>query len=146
MSSRQAQSMAYEYELDLLCVAPNANPPVCKIIDYGKYHFQEQKKAKEAKKKQHIIEIREIQLTPQIGQNDLLIKAKKAREFFEEGNKVRVVVCYRGRQLAHPEVGQEVLSKFISILSDVSLIEKPSVLEGKFLSTTLGPKVIKKTN
>lgn len=140
MSRNKALETAYEYSLDIICVAPNANPPVCKILDYGKYRFQAQKKAKEAKKKQHIIEIKEVQLTPQIGENDLKIKAKKATEFLQDGNKVKVVVRYRGRQLAHQEVGVEVLNKFISYVDEFAVVEKPSVLEGKFLTTVLGPK------
>lgn len=143
MTRRQALDKAYEEELDLLCVAPKANPPVCKIIDYGKYRFQNQKKAKEAKKKQHVIEIKEIQLTPQIGMHDLEIKAKKAKEFFEEGNKVRVVVRFRGRQLSHTEVGEEVLQKFITIVQDYSQIEKQPVLEGRNLTVVLSAKKLK---
>ncbi len=143
MTRRQALDKAYEEELDLLCVAPKANPPVCKIIDYGKYRFQNQKKAKEAKKKQHVIEIKEIQLTPQIGIHDLEIKAKKAKEFFEEGNKVRVVVRFRGRQLSHTEVGEEVLQKFITIVQDYSQIEKQPVLEGRNLTVVLSAKKLK---
>jgi translation initiation factor IF-3 len=135
--------MAYDYGLDLLCVSPKSTPPVCKILDYGKYRFQEQKKAREAKKNQHIIQIREIQLTPQIGEHDLLIKAKKAKEFLEDGNKVRVVLRYRGRQMAHIEIGQDVLNKFVSILSDVGSPEKAAELEGKFLSLTLASKIKK---
>lgn len=143
MTRRQALDKAYEKELDLLCVAPKANPPVCKIIDYGKYRFQNQKKAKEAKKKQHVIEIKEIQLTPQIGMHDLEIKAKKAKEFFEEGNKVRVVVRFRGRQLSHTEVGEEVLQKFITIVQEYSQIEKQPVLEGRNLTVVLSAKKLK---
>lgn len=143
MTRRQALDKAYEEELDLLCVAPKANPPVCKIIDYGKYRFQNQKKAKEAKKKQHVIEIKEIQLTPQIGMHDLEIKAKKAKEFFEEGNKVRVVVRFRGRQLSHTEVGEEVLQKFITIVQEYSQIEKQPVLEGRNLTVVLSAKKLK---
>lgn len=143
MSSRQAAGKAYEYGLDLLCVAPKANPPVCKILDYGKYHFQQQKKAKEAKKNQHIILLKEIQLTPQIGEHDMLTKLKKAKEFLEDGNNVKVGVYFRGRQLAHVEVGRDVLNKFISLLEDIASVDKPATLEGKLLSTTLFSKVKK---
>ena len=140
MSRRQALETAFEYSMDILCVAPNANPPVCKILDYGKYRFQAQKKAKEAKKKQHIIEIKEVQLTPQIGENDLKIKAKRANEFLLEGNKVKTVVRFRGRQLAHQEVGVEVLNKFISYVEENANVEKAPVLEGRNLTVILGPK------
>lgn len=140
MSSRQALQLAYDNELDLLCVSKNSNPPVCKILDYGKYKFQQQKKAKDAKKKQHTIEVKEIKLTPQIGIHDIETKAKKAREFLQEGNKVKAGVYFRGRQLSHIEVGQEVLDKFIASLGDLCVQEKPAELEGKLLATILAPK------
>ena len=116
MSSREAQFKANEYDLDLLCVAPAAKPPVCKIINYSKYRFEQQKKAKEAKKKQHTVEIKEVQLTPQIG------------------------VRFRGRQMTHIEVGQEVMDKFIALLSDYANIEKPSAMEGRWMYAILAPK------
>lgn len=140
MTRRQALEKAYEYNMDVLCVAPNAPVPVCKILDYGKHRFQAQKKAKEAKRKQHIIEIKEVQLTPVIGENDLRIKAKRANEFFQDGNKVKAVVRYRGRQLAHQEVGEQVLNKFISYVEEYSTVEKPPVFEGRSLTVILGPK------
>lgn len=143
MSKREALQTAYDMELDLLCVAPNAKLPVCKILDYGKYRFQNQKKAKEAKKKQHIIEIKEIQLTPQIGLHDLQIKAKKSIEFFKEGNKVKVVVRFRGRQLSHTEVGEEILNKFIEYVSEFSTVEKQPILEGRNLTAVLSAKINK---
>ncbi|MGN1277978.1 MAG: translation initiation factor IF-3, partial [Candidatus Onthovivens sp.] len=113
MSRIDAYRKAESYELDLLCVAPQANPPVCKIINYGKYRFDAQKKAKEAKKNQKIIELKEIQLTPQIGQHDIETKVKAAIKFLEDGNKVKVGVRFKGRQMAHPEVGNETLNKFL---------------------------------
>ena len=140
MSSREAQFKANEYDMDLLCVAPNAQPPVCKIINYGKYRFEQQKRAKEAKKKQHVIEVKEIQLTPQIGFHDMETKARAATKFLQEGNKVKVGVRFRGRQLAHVEVGQEVLDKFIDLIKDFCEIEKPANLDGKWLISILAPK------
>lgn len=140
MSSREAQFKANGYDMDLLCVAPNATPPVCKIINYGKYRFQQQKKAKEAKKNQKVIEVKEVQLTPQIGFHDMETKAKAARKFLEDGNKVKVGVRFRGRQMTHIEVGQEAMDKFIQILSDVCSIEKPAAMEGKWLIVILAPK------
>lgn len=134
MSRRQALEEAYARNLDLLCVAPKAELPVCKILDYGKYKFAAQKKAKEAKKNQKIIEVREIQLTPQIGINDLLTKAKKANEFLKEGNKVKVGVRFRGRQLAHVDLGEEVLNNFINECSLNGSIEKAPILEGRWLT------------
>ncbi|MCR5333282.1 MAG: translation initiation factor IF-3 [Bacilli bacterium] len=140
MSSKEAYNIAVEQELDLLCVAPNANPPVCKIINYGKYRFEQQKKAKENKKKQRTIEIKEVQLTPQIGAHDLDTKAKAARRFLTEGNKVKVGVRFRGRQMTHLEVGEEVMNKFISLLEDVATIEKVPSMDGKWLNGILAPK------
>jgi len=142
MSSRDAYQKAIEYDLDLLCVAPNAKPPVCKILNYGKYRFEAQKKAKENKRNQamHMVELKEIQLTPQIGEHDLLTKANRAKEFLEHGDRVKVVVRYRGRQMAHIEVGQEVLNKFVSLLSEVSTIEKAPIMEGRFMIAMLASK------
>ena len=140
MSSKAAYDVAVQADLDLVCVAPNANPPVCKIMNYGKYRFEQQKKAKENKKKQHTIEIKEIQLTPQIGQHDVDTKARAARRFLEEGNKVKIGVRYRGRQLSHVEVGEEVMNKFIQTLEDVAVIEKAPFMEGKWLNAILAAK------
>jgi len=142
MSSKDAYNKAIEYDLDLLCVAPNAKPPVCKILNYGKYRFEAQKKAKENKRNQaiHMVDLKEIQLTPQIGEHDLLTKANRAKEFLENGDKVKVVVRYRGRQLAHIEVGEEVLNKFVSYLSEVSTIEKTPAMEGRFMIAILASK------
>lgn len=143
MSSRDANAKAADYELDLLCVAPSANPPVCKILNYGKYRFEQQKKAKESKKKQHVVEIKEIQLTPQIGQHDIDTKTKHATRFLQEGNKVKVALRFRGRQMSHIEVGQEVLDKFISSLEEYAIVEKPALLDGKLLIAVLASKVKK---
>ena len=140
MSSREAQLKANEYDLDLLCVAPNAQPPVCKIINYGKYRFEQQKKAKEARKNQHVIETKEIQLTPQIGAHDMETKARAAIKFLQDGNKVKVGVRFRGRQMTHLEVGQEVMDKFIALLDDYAVVEKPSAMEGKWMYAILAPK------
>ena len=140
MSSREAQLKANEYDLDLLCVAPNAQPPVCKIINYGKYRFEQQKKAKEARKNQHVVETKEIQLTPQIGQHDMETKARAAIKFLQDGNKVKVGVRFRGRQMTHIEVGQEVMDKFIALLSEYSVVEKPSSMDGRWMIAILAPK------
>ena len=140
MSSREAQFKANEFEMDLLCVAPNAQPPVCKIVNYGKYRFEQQKRAKEAKKKQHTVEVKEVQLTPQIGLHDMETKARNARKFLEEGNKVKVGVRFRGRQMTHLEVGEETMNKFISLVSDICSIEKPAAMEGRWMIAILAPK------
>ena len=143
MSRLNALNKAEEYELDLLCVAPNANPPVCKIINYGKYRFESQKKAKEAKKNQKIIEIKEIQLTPTIGEHDVQTKVKAAIRFLNDGNKIKVGVRFRGRQLSHVEVGEEVLNKFIDYVKEYSVIEKAPSLDGKWLTCVLASKIKK---
>ena len=140
MSSREAQLEANKYEMDLLCVSPNSNPPVCKIINYGKYRFEQQKKAKEAKKNQHVTETKEIQLTPQIGGHDLETKARAANGFIADGNKVKVGVRFKGRQMTHIEVGQEVMDKFISLLSEVATVEKKPSMDGKWMIAVLAPK------
>ena len=143
MSRIDAYRKAESYEVDLLCVAPQANPPVCKIINYGKYRFDAQKKAKEAKKNQKIIELKEIQLTPQIGQHDIETKVKAAIKFLEDGNKVKVGVRFKGRQMAHPEVGNETLNKFLEYVTDYATIEKKPVLDGRWLTCVLSSKVKK---
>lgn len=143
MKRFEAIKKAEEFELDLLCVAPQANPPVCKIVNYGKYRFEAQKKAKEAKKNQKIIEIKEIQLTPQIGQHDIETKVKAAINFFEDGNKVKVGVRFKGRQMSHPEVGEDALNRFLDCVKDYCNIEKKPVLDGKWLTCVLSSKTKK---
>ena len=125
--------------MDLLCVAPNAQVPVCKVINYSKYRFEQQKKAKEAKKNQHVIETKEIQLTPQIGGHDMETKARAASKFLAAGNKVKVGVRYRGRQMTHIEVGEEVMNKFIESLKDIAVVEKPATMDGRWLVAILAP-------
>ena len=142
MSSREAQAKANEFNLDLLCVAPNATPPVCKIINYGKFRYEQQKKAKENRKNQVRIEVKEIQLTPQIGLHDLETKARAATKFLSEGNKVKVGVRYRGRQMTHLEVGEETLNRFIELLGDLAQIEKPASMDGRWLIAILAPKKV----
>lgn len=139
MSSREAQFKANEYDMDLYCVAPNAQPPVCKILNYGKFRFEQQKKAKEAKKNQKTVEIKEIQLTPQIGTHDMETKARNAIKFISDGNKVKVGVRFRGRQMTHIEVGEEALNNFIALIGDIAIIEKPASMEGKWMITVLAP-------
>ena len=140
MSSREAQVKANGYEMDLLCVAPQAKPPVCKIINYSKFRFEQQKKLKAAKKNQHVVEVKEIQLTPQIGMHDIETKVRAATKFLEAGNKCKVGVRFRGRQMTHIEVGQEVMDKFISMVSDLCTIEKQPSMDGRWLVAILAPK------
>ena len=143
MSRYNALLKAQEYDLDLLCVAPQAKPPVCKIINYGKYRFEQQKKSREAKKNQNIIVIKEVQLTPVIGQHDLETKVRHAIKFLKEGNKVKVVLRFRGRQLSHVEVGEDVMNRFIALVEEYAIIEKKPVLDGKLLTAVLASKVKK---
>lgn len=143
MNSYQANQLAEQAGLDLLCVAPGAKPPVCKILDYGKYRFEQQKKAKEAKKNQHIIDIKEIQISPQIGEHDLQVKVKAAIGFFQDGDKVKLVLRYKGRQMAHQDFGIDMVNKFIEAVKEVSVVEKKPELEGKLLITILASTVKK---
>ncbi len=140
MSSRDALDKATELNLDLYCVAPNGNPPVCKILNYNKFRYEQKRKERDQRKNQKVTEIKEIQLTPQIGIHDLEIKAKKAIEFLDAGNRVKIRVVFRGRQLTHPEVGQDTLDKFIEFVSDYGELEKPAVLEGRWLNGVIIPK------
>jgi translation initiation factor IF-3 len=144
MSSYAANQVAEQAGLDLLCVAPSAKPPVCKILDYGKFRFEQQKKAKEAKKNQHVIDIKEVQLSPQIGEHDLMVKVKSAKGFFEEGHKVKLVLRFRGRQMAHQEIGKETVQRFITAIGDLCVVEKRPELEGKLLITILASSIKRK--
>lgn len=131
MSARDAMKLAREANLDLVKIAPTAKPPVCKIIDYGKYRYEQARREKEARKKQKTIEVKEIRLSPNIDTNDLNTKVNQARKFVSGGNKVKVAVRFRGRDLAHTAVGKTILEDFAQKLSDIAVIDKPAKLEGK---------------
>ena len=131
MSARDAMKLAREANLDLVKIAPTAKPPVCKIIDYGKYRYEQARKEKEARKKQKTIEVKEVLLSPNIDTNDLNTKVNQARKFVSSGNKVKVAVRFRGRELAHTAVGKTILEDFAQKLSDIAVIDKPAKLEGK---------------
>ncbi len=139
----QALNMAKEKELDLVEVAPNANPPVCKILDYGKYRFEQEKKLRDSKKNQKLLKLKEIRMQPKIGAGDLDFKAKHIQEFLAEGNKVKVTVRFRGRELAHTELGLVVLQEVLKRLEDEYVVEKQPAMEGRFMSMTLNPKAKK---
>ena len=130
MSARDAMKLAREANLDLVKIAPTAKPPVCKIIDYGKYRYEQARKEKEARK-QKTIEVKEVRLSPNIDTNDLNTKVNQARKFVSSGNKVKVAVRFRGRELAHTAVGKTILEDFAQKLSDIAVIDKPAKLEGK---------------
>lgn len=139
-----ALSIAESKDLDLLCVAPNAKPPVCKIIDYGKYRFELQKKAKEMRKNQKTVDLKEVQLSSNIGEHDLNTKLRAARKFLEKGDKVKITIRFRGRQLAYVDKGIEVVNKFMEALSDISSVEKKPALDGRFLLGIIAPDQTKK--
>ena len=140
VSSQEALNMALEKNLDLVCVAAKANPPVCKIIDYGKYRFETQKKAKEAKKNQKIQDTKEIRLSPVIDKHDIDTKLKNARKFVEKGDKVKVSMRFRGRQMAHTEIGLGVMKEFLAGIEDIVVVEKEPKLEGNNLFMFIAPK------
>ena len=136
----KALELAEEKKLDLVLVSPNVNPPVCKIMNYGKYKFEQAKKEKEAKKKLKIQETKELRVTPNIEEHDFGFKAKNARKFLEEGNKVKITVRFRGREVNNMKMGEEVVQDFIKELEDVAVVEKQPKLEGKNLFVILAKK------
>lgn len=140
LTKKEALQAANERGLDLVLVSPEANPAVAKIMDYSKYRFEQQKKAKEMKKSQKVISVQEIRLSPVIEQNDLMTKSRNARKILEKGNKVKVSLRFYGRMIAHQDIGEEVMKKFVETLSDVANQESPIKLDGKSLFTVLGPK------
>ena len=129
--------MAEEQDLDLVLVAPNANPPVCKLMNYGKYKFEQAKKEKEARKNQKVAEIKEIRASTNIGDHDFEFKSKNARKFLESGNKVKISLRFRGRELNNMKIGESVLNKFVEDLSDIATVEKKPLLEGKTMFVIL---------
>jgi translation initiation factor IF-3 len=143
MKLEEALDLAYDKKLDLVLVAPNAQPPVCKIMNYGKYKFEQAKREKEAKKKQKVFEVKEIRITPNIEQHDFEFKVKNARKFIEDGNKVKITVRFRGRELNYVKLGEDNLNKFIEALSDVASPEKKAILEGKNMFIILAKKADK---
>ena len=143
LSLNEALDMAYEKKLDLVLVSPNLDVPVCKIMNYGKYKFEQSKKEKEARKKQKTLETKEIRITPNIEQHDFEFKCKNARKFLEDGNKVKITVKFRGRELNYVKLGEETLNKFVENLSDVSSLEKKPLLEGRNMFIILAKKADK---
>jgi translation initiation factor IF-3 len=140
MPIERAQALADEADLDLVNISPNASPPVCKIMDYGKYRFEQGKKQKEAKKNQKTVEIKEMRLSATIDKHDMEIKAKNVRKFLTAGDKVKVSIRFRGRQMAHTDKGREVMKVFIEMLEDVGTVEKNAKMEGRSMFMVLTPK------
>ena len=140
MSAAEAQKLADEAEVDLVLIAPTAKPPVCRIVDYGKFRYEQMRKEKEAKKKQKIVEIKEIRLSPNIDTNDLNTKVGAARKFLSKGDKVKITLRFRGREMAHMSSSKHILDDFAEALSDCSVIEKPAKVEGKSMTLVLAEK------
>ena len=140
MSAREAMKIAQEAELDLVKIAPAAKPPVCKIIDYGKYKYEQARKEKEAKKKQKTVEVKEVRLSPNIDTNDLNTKINNAKKFISKGNKVKVTLRFRGREMAHVQQSKHILDDFAETLADVAVVEKPAKMEGRSMSMVLTEK------
>jgi translation initiation factor IF-3 len=139
----EALDKAIDKNLDLVLVAPNGNPPVCKIMNYGKYKFEQAKKEKESKKKQKTLELKEIRVTPNIEEHDFGFKSKNAKKFIEDGNKVKITVRFRGREVNNVKAGEAVLKKFIEALEEVCVVEKQPKLEGRNMFTILAKKAEK---
>lgn len=140
ISSAEAKRLAEEKDLDLVMISPNATPPVCKIMDFGKFVYEQSKKEKEAKKKQKIVEIKEVRCSLTIEEHDIDIKAKNARKFLLEGDKVKITVRFRGREMELAHMGEKILNNFLSKLEDVCLVEKRPKKEGRSMTMVLGPK------
>jgi len=140
MSAKDALKLAKEAELDLVKIAPTAKPPVCKIIDYGKYRYEMARKEKEAKKKQKTIEVKEVRLSPNIDSNDLNTKANAARKFIEKGDRVKVTLRFRGREMAHMQSSKQILDVFAEKLADIAVVEKAPKLEGRSMTMFLAEK------
>ncbi len=143
MSLEAAMDKAAELDLDLVKISPNAVPPVCKLMDYGKYRFEQTKRDKEAKKNQRVVEIKEVRMSPGIDVNDFNVKLRNAQKFLSEGNRVKVTVRFRGREMAHTDIGQRLLLKFAEDCSELAAMDKEPKLDGRHMNMFLSPKVVK---
>ena len=137
---REAQALADQRNLDLVKIAPGSNPPVCKLMDYGKYRFEMAKREKEQRKNQKIFEIKEVRISATIELHDMEVKAKATRKFLSDGNKVKVSIRFRGRQITHGDIGLDVMAKFHEMLQEVAVIERPARQEGRNMFMVLAPK------
>lgn len=140
MSAAAALAIAEERDLDLVKIAPGSNPPVCKIMDYGKYRFEQSKREKEARKNQRIVEVKEIRMSPSIGENDFLVKLRNGQKFLADGDRLKVTVRFRGREMAHTNIGEQLLRDFADRCSELANLDKPPKLEGRNMSVFLSPK------
>ena len=146
MSAAQAQRHADEAGLDLVKISPNAVPPVCKLMDYGKFKFEQAKREKEARKNQHVVEIKEVRMSPGIDVNDFNVKLRNAMKFLSEGNRVKVTVRFRGREMAHTDIGRDLLQKFAAGCAEIAVMDKDPKLDGRHMNMFLSPKVSKETS
>ncbi len=140
MPAEAAQKIADEKEMDLVLISPNAKPPVCKIMDYGKYRFEQAKREKEAKKNQRVIEVKEIRMSPSIGENDFNTKLRNGQKFLADGDRLKVTIRFRGREMAHTNIGEQLLKDFAAKCADVATMDKNPKLEGRNMSMFLSPK------
>lgn len=140
MSPKEAVQIALNRGLDLVEVAPNSKPPVCKIMDIGKYKYEQSKREREARKKQRVINVKEVKLRPNIEKHDFQVKTKHAIRFLQSGDKVKVTIMFRGREVSHPELGRELLEKVVDMVSDYAIVEKHPKLEGRNMTMFLSPK------
>lgn len=143
MSAREAQSRADEAGLDLVKISPTATPPVCKLMDYGKYRFEQAKREKEAKKNQHVVEVKEVRMSPGIDIGDFNTKLRNAQKFLAEGNRVKVTVRFRGREMAHTDIGKKLLLDFAAQCGELAVLDKEPKLEGRHMSIFLSAKSAK---
>ena len=140
MSAAQAQHIADEQGLDLVKISPQATPPVCRLMDYGKFRFEQAKREKEAKKNQHVVEIKEVRMSPGIDVGDFNTKLKNAQKFITDGNRVKVSVRFRGREMAHTDIGRDLLVRFAEAVAEVANLDKEPKMEGRSMSIFLSPK------
>lgn len=140
VSAKEAQKLADEKKLDLVKIAPTAKPPVCRIMDYGKYRFDQAKKEKEARKKQKVIEVKELRLSPSIDTHDVEVKVKKAIQFLKDGNKVKISIRFRGREIGHSKTSIVILDNFADAVAEYGVVDKPAKMEGKSMVMFLAPK------
>ncbi len=143
LSSRDAMAKAEEAGLDLVKISPTANPPVCKLMDYGKFKFEQQKRDKEARKNQKVVEIKEVRMSPGIDINDFNVKLRNAQKFLAEGNRVKATVRFRGREMAHTDIGRKLLLKFAEDCAEIAVMDKEPKLDGRHMNMFLSPKVVK---
>ena len=143
MSSEDAMKVAIEKDLDLVKIAPTSNPPVCRIMDYGKYKYEQAKRVKEVKRHQHVVEVKEIRMSPSIGINDFNVKLRNGLKFLKEGDRLKVTVRFRGREMAHTDIGEKLLTKFADECAEFGNVDKNPKLDGRHMSMYLTPKQVK---